>query len=205
MRSTYMRIGFYAEGEGPHMDIARHLVDSAHKHMPDVGVVLLTDEKTKAPWGLEAIRIAGDMPMGIRRVMHYTMPGDWLFLDTDVVFRKDIRSVFEKPFDVAVASRDGTYMEGSQYAELMPYNFGVVFSRNPEFWKTMLPEMKKLSPEYQRWGGEQLLMGMLVKAGLFKVEVLPSAYNFTPEKRDEDMSRVAIAHYKGPRKAWITT
>lgn len=173
--------------------------------MPDVELALLTDDKTPAFDGIEAIRIGGDVPMGVRRMMHYAMPGEWLFLDTDVVFRKDVRHVFDKPFDVAVATRDGTYMQGTQYAELMPYNTGVVFSRNPEFWKKLVPELRKLSPDYQRWGGEQMLIGMLVKAGIFQTEILPSAYNFTPEKRDEDVSHAAILHLKGPRKAWITT
>lgn len=200
-----MRIAFYAEGEGPHLDIAKHLIASAKQHMPGVQICLLTDEKTPALEGAEAIRIPGDMPMGVRRVMHYCMPGEWLFLDTDVVFRKDVRDVFERDFDVALASRDGTYMEGSKYAELMPYNFGVVFSRNPCFWQTVLPELKKLSPDFQRWGGEQMLTCVLAQTGKFKAEILPSAYNFTPEKQDDDLSHVAIAHYKGARKAWITT
>lgn len=201
-----VRLGFYAQGEGPHLLIAKHLIASAAKHMPDVSVFQLTDGATPCLAGAEAIRIAEPMPMGVRRLTHYTrLPGDWLFVDTDVLIYRDVREVFEKPFDVAIASRDGTYMEGTQYARLMPYNFGVVFSRCPKFWEALLPLLKRLPAEAQEWGGEQRLMCEMAKRSPFKVEILSSAYNFTPHKQDDDLSHVAIAHFKGLRKAWITT
>jgi hypothetical protein len=203
-----LRVGFYAEGSGPHLAIAKHLIASVRKHMPDVEIAMLTDGVTEAPMGVEAIRIAEDMPMGVRRLTHYSrLKGDWVFVDTDVVFRKDVSDVFAKPFDVAVASREGTYMAGTQYAELMPYNFGVVFSKNPEFWGMLLPHLRKMSPEEQRWGGEQLLTCQLIhqQDSCFSVEILPSAYNFTPYRQEDDVSHAAILHLKGARKGWITT
>lgn len=202
-----MRIGFFAQGEGPHLHIAKHLIESARRLMPEVELYLLTDGQTSIE-GVEAIRIAEDMPMGVRRVQHYaTLEGDWVFLDTDVVFKRDVRHVFQQAFDVAIASREGTYMHGTKYAEIMPYNFGVVFSRCPKFWETLLRHLKTLPPEFQEWGGEQRLMCEMVrtKGCPFDVRILSSAYNFTPHKEHDDMSHVFVAHYKGPRKAWITT
>jgi hypothetical protein len=199
-----VRIGFFTQGQGPHTDIAKHLIASARKHMPHVDLVQLTDESTPRLEGVKAIRIAGEMPMGVRRLSHYaTLEGEWVFLDTDVIFRKDVREVFEKPFDVAVVSREGTYMDGTEYAKVMPYNFGVVFSRSPRFWRMVLTGVRTLPKQLQEWGGEQLVTCELAKRKDFHVEVLPSAYNFTPEKRDEDVSHAAIIHGKGGRKVWL--
>lgn len=201
-----MRLGFYAQGQGPHLDIAKHLIASARKVMPNVDLVQLTDDKTPRLEGVKAIRIAGEMPMGVRRVSHYaTLEGEWVFLDTDVIFRKSVEDVFKKAFDVAVVSREGTYMHGSDYAKAMPYNFGVVFSRSPRYWRTVLSGLRTLPKELQEWGGEQLVTCELARRKDFNVEVLPSGYNFTPEKREDDVSGAAILHLKGPRKAWITT
>lgn len=200
-----MKIGFFATGEGPHLDIAKHLVASAQKHMPEVPVVFLTDETTQFP-GVEVIRLPGKMPMGVRRLTHYSkLEGEWLFTDTDLLFRKDVRPVFDKPFDVALATREGTVWHGSDYAKTYPYNTGVIFSRNRQFWRMALRGLFALPETMQEWGGEQYVTGALAQRKDFKVEILPSSYNFTPETRDEDVSHAHILHLKGPRKAWITT
>ncbi len=201
-----MRIGFFVTGEGPHLEIAKHLISSAHKVMPDVPIFQLTDTETPILRGAEGIRVGGEMPMGVRRLTHYTrLNGDWLFLDTDVLFKRDVRSVFDKPFDVAVVSREGTYMHGTEYAKAMPYNFGVMFSRSPKFWQVVLKGLQTLPPQMREWEGEQMVTCALAQRPDFKVEVLPSAYNFTPGRREDDVSHVSILHLKGPRKAWITT
>src|SRR6185369_4637862 len=104
--------------------MAKHLIASAKTHMPDVPVFHLTDGKCPAVG--EVIRIDGEMPMGVRRLSHYArLSGEWLVVDTDVVFREDVSQIFEKPFDVALCSRKGTYMDGTRYATRMPYSFGV--------------------------------------------------------------------------------
>jgi hypothetical protein len=201
-----VKIGFYAQGEGPHLDIAKHLIASVKAVMPDVEVFQLTDEKTPCLEGAEALRISGEMPMGVRRLSHYAaLQGDWCLVDSDVVFRKDVRDVFWKSFDVALVSRDGTYMAGTDYAAAMPYNFGVVFSRSPRFWRMALSGLKTLPVKLQEWEGEQFVTCELAKRNDFKVEILPCRYNFTPHKKTDDVSEVSILHFKGPRKAWITT
>lgn len=200
--SGAMRLGFYAQGKGEHLDMAKHLIASSKRFMPDVPIYQLTDGETPCLEGAEALRIAGDIPMGVRRLMHYDREGDWLFVDTDVVIHKDVRHVFERDFDVAMASRVGTYMEGAPYTKANPYNFGVVFSRNPECWRKLVPILKTMEPQWQRWGGEQLLACQLGVG--YKLEVLPCWYNFTPEKQTDSLTAAYIVHYKGPRKAWIT-
>lgn len=203
-----MKIGFYAQGDGPHLEMAKYCVESAKDHMPFVKVYHLTDGVTPDVKGSIPIRIPQRLPMGVRRLSHYAgLEGEWCFVDSDVIFQEDVSSVFEKPFDVALASREGTYMEGTDYAEHQPYNFGVVFSKNPKYWRAILPLLMEMPLEKQHWGGEQELCNELALQALstFSVEILPSRYNFTPKRRDTDVSDKAIVHYKGQRKAWITT
>lgn len=195
-----MQIGFFVESKG--LDFAKLLVESARKTMPDVSVFQLTNGECEAV--AEPIRIPGKMPMGIRRLTHYSrLEGDWVFVDSDVLFLKDVRHVFDRKFDVAMADRKGTIWEKSEYAKVMPHNFGVVFSRSPKFWRVALEYLKRLPPDLQEWEGEQLVANRMAEHPGFKFEVLPSSYNFTPGKETDDMSKVHIAHYKGRRKAWI--
>lgn len=198
-----MNVGFFVQGD-EHLPITKYLLESCKKSCPEAPVFQLTDEKTAAV--AEPIRIPGDMPMGVRRVSHYAaLEGDWLFVDTDILIKRDVSHVFDEPFDLAVASREGTYMHGSSYSESNPYNFGVVFSRNREPWKLLLKHLREMDTQYQNWGGEQLLLGALVKSCRYKTKVLSSSYNFTPLTRDEDLSDKHIIHLKGPRKQWIST
>ena len=197
-----MKIGFFCQRESD-FPLVEYLVASANKVMPGVPVYHLTNGTCKA-FG-EAIRISGDMPMGVRRLTHYSrLEGDWVLVDTDVTFRKDVRSVFDRPFDVALASRVGTIWDGSEYAKQMPHNFGVVFSKGPKFWLKALDLLKMLPPRFQEWEGEQRVTCLLADHPDFAVEILPSSYNFTPAEKGDDMSHVHIAHWKGPRKAWIS-
>lgn len=197
-----MRIGFFVQDEGIHWDCARYLIESVRRTMPAVEVFQLTNDSCPVVPGSQAIRIPGLMPMGLRRIQHYSqLEGEWCFCDTDVLFMEDVRDVFGANFDVAVSSRDGSGLEGSKYAKDFPYNFGVVFSRSPEFWKTALKAMKMLPPAMQEWEGEQWVTGKMVNSGRFPVKVLPRAYNFTPE--GGDYAGAKILHMKGPRKKLI--
>lgn len=197
-----MRIGFFVQGEGPHLDIAKYLVKSCQSVMPDVPVYQLTDEKTPAV--AEAIRLSGDMPMAVRRITHHaSLEGDWAFLDTDCVVRKDLRHVFEDDFEIALTDRKGSIWEKSPYGMVMPYNMGVTFSRGPEFWAKVLGYLKTLPEKYQEWEGDQRVVCEMAMAG-YPAKVLPGRiYNFTPEKRTDPVSHAAILHFKGPRKQWL--
>jgi hypothetical protein len=198
-----VKVGFFLQG--PHlMPLAESLVWSIRKAMPDVHIAHLTDGECPPLPGTETIRIPEDMPMGVRRVTHYTrLEGDWCFCGVDVLFRKDVRSVFEKPFDVALASRKGTVWERSPYSVLQPYNFDILFSRSPKFWEAALKMMKQLPLELQDNGAEQLITNLLAVSDLFDVEIISSAYNFTPKNLTDDVGDVSILHLKGGRKAWI--
>jgi hypothetical protein len=198
-----MNVGFFLQG--PHLiPLAETLLWSIRRVMPDVHIAHLTDGECPALPGTETIRIPEKMPMGIRRVTHYTrLEGDWCFCGVDVLFRKDVREVFDRPFDVALASRKGTVWGKSHYAALQPYNFDVLFSRSPDFWKAALKMMKICPEALQDNGAEQLITCLLTESELFNVEILSSGYNFTPKNMTDDLDHASILHLKGQRKAWI--
>jgi hypothetical protein len=199
-----MRVGFFVQGVGPHLDIGKYLVASCKRVMPDVQVFQLTDEKTPVLDGAECIRIDGVMPMAVRRMTHHSrLEGEWLFVDTDCVIRKDVRPVFEEDFEIAVTDRKGSMWEKTPYGMVMPYNMGVTFSRSPSFWGEALKYLKTLPEKFQEWEGDQRVVCEMVRAG-FPVKVLPGkVYNYTPEVRGDKALQASILHMKGPRKSWI--
>lgn len=206
-----MRVGFFFQDNGPKsdgvLDIAENLLDSVKKSMPGVEVHQLTDGDSRILDGVDGFhRMRGVVPMGVRRMSHYAeLDGDWLFVDTDVVVRQDVRDVFDSAFDVALTDRVGTYMEGTPYANVMPYNFGVIFSRSKAFWESAREYLLMLPAKYQEWEGEQRVIAHMMTLGLgFNVKVLPGLkYNFPPLSGSEDVEHAAIVHYKGAAKRFI--
>lgn len=205
-----MKVGFfYQDGQNSDglLDIASNLLDSVSKVMPGVEVHQLTDGESRILDGVDGFhRLRGTFPMGVRRMSHYAeLDGDWMFVDTDVVVRRDVRDVFDSAFDVALTDRVGTYMEGTPYANVMPYNFGVIFSRSKAFWATAREYLLMLPPKYQEWEGEQRVIAHMMTLGLgFNVKVLPGLkYNFPPLSGAESLEHASIVHFKGNAKRFI--
>ncbi len=151
-------------------------------------------------------------PVALNSLEAYAISGsgDWLFVDTDVEFRSDVRHVFEDPdtdFDIAVATREGTYTDqrDQRWSEKhgMPVNKGAVFSRSPAFWKACADYLRTLSEDKQAWMGDQIAVNHVIASGQFKVKVLPNSYNYPPKSKTDDVSGKHILHFKGPsRKQW---
>ena len=196
-----MKIGFYSTGKGSHVDMAKGMIASVKRHMPDIPLFHLTDGDTEALG--EPIRLAEPKPLALNRITHYSrLIGDWLLVDTDIIFNRDVREVFNQPFDVAFAERD----EKNDYCTAMPYNLGVVFSRNWQFWADIVPAVQGLPPKLQEWEGGQLASGWYATRDWcpYKILKLPAEYNYCPKSKDEDVSGKAIVHYKGRRpKRWL--
>ena len=200
-----MRVGFFVQGDGVHWDVAKTLLSSCRKAMPDVEIVQLTDGKTPAHEGVSVVRMAGDMPMAVRRMsLQGMLSGDWLFIDTDCVIRKDVRHVFDdKDFGVALTDRVGSLVGEGPYGKKMPYNIGVVFSRDPSFWGEVVKNLVELPAKAQEWEGDQWVVAEMVRAG-WPVKVIPGRiYNFTPELGHESVDHASIVHFKWRRKEWI--
>lgn len=184
------------------------MIASARKVMPDVPIFQFTDYHSPIVDGVDMhVRIGGNLPMAVRRVEHHaSCHGDWCFVDSDVIFQKDVRDVFEEPFDVALTDRVGTYMEGTDYAKSQPYNMGVTFSRNPDFWKEVGGRLMSLPENYQEWEGDQIVVCDMAEnqETPFDIVIIPGkTYNFTPKYEHEDYSHASIVHFKGKRKGWL--
>lgn len=204
MAQEAMRLGFYAEGEGPWLDQAKIMLESARRVMPGIEVYHLTNMDTREV-GAPQIRFEGEMPLATKRITMYSaLEGSWCLVDTDIIFQRDIRHVEAEPFDVAVVERSPE-SANCDYGRIIPYNLGVVFSRSRKFWKSLIPCLKKLPPKLQEWDGGQFVMSYAITDPKcpFKVKVLPAGYNWTPKTKDEDVSEHHIVHYKGKRKAWM--
>jgi lipopolysaccharide biosynthesis glycosyltransferase len=184
--------------------------------MPDVAVVQFTDEKTPPVDGAFEVIRGKRRPMALMRFWHQSqVKGDWLFVDTDVVFQRDVRSVFDQPFDIAVTVRDWPHLKrASGFAERMPFNAGVVFSRTRKFWSRAYKRLLEMPVELHDFMGHQQVICDLVTEKRFHVAyVKGSRYNCPPyidggkPGGDPDLSaameqQAAILHYKGPvRKA----
>lgn len=202
-----MRIGFFCMSES-HLSMAALMLESVRTSMPGVEVHHLTDDKCRSLEGVDDVhRLGGDIPMAVRRMTHNaSCEGDWLFVDSDVIFQQDVRNVFDEQFDVALTDRIGTITYEIEYAKAMPYNLGVAFSRSSAFWKRVLYHLRTLSPKYQQWEGDQLVICEMIKQRVssdFKVKILPGRmYNYPP-KFAGDGKHAAIVHYKGHRKQWL--
>lgn len=205
-----MTVGFFhvSRGVTPHAQLAKRLIASVRTCMPDVPIVHFTDPETRAMAGVDDVRRQPSGPIALGCLDAYAAAGDgdWLFVDTDVLVQRDVRWIFDRPFDIAVASREGTLVDqdhGTKCIASMPYNKGAVFSRSSAFWTAAADRLRTLSAKRQEWMGDQVAMCDVIASGRFHIEVLPARYNYPPKDQD-DVHDKAILHFKGRRrKAWM--
>lgn len=195
-----MKVGIYMVGSPPgHAEMGALAAKVAKHVMPGIEVWHLTDTDTKPIDGCKLSRTERNVPLAVFRMQHHQVPGEWLFIDSDVLVTKDVSKVFADDFDIALADRvDGDGAKGFKEWEEMPHNMGVVFSRSPAFWKAVETELKTYDSRQQEWMGDQLAVCRLLSN--WKAKILPGSYNFPPFFPDQI---APITHYKGRRKAWL--
>lgn len=188
---------------------AKHMVRSVREHMDGVPVIHFTDDRSRPIEGVDAVERRSKAPMAQLRMQHHAgVRGDWLFVDTDVLFQQDVRSVFRKDFEIAVADRDWTHLKpAAGFTEEMPFNMGVVFSRCPLFWFEIEARLATLPKPERRWMGDQQVFCDVIGEGKYHVATISgSRYNFPPSLDDTDTAsqaleqQAAIIHFKGPRR-----
>lgn len=187
---------------------AQALIASARRVMPTCQIVHFTDDISPSVEGVdETIRLMGEPMARLRMRHHASVTGNWVFVDTDVVFQADVQSVFTTDFDIAVADRDWEHVKAAAgFTDRMPFNMGVVFSRTHSFWAECYARVRQLEKPQQRWMGDQEVFCELIEEGRFTVHQLPgSVYNFPPSLDDNDVSRAieakaAIVHFKGAQR-----
>lgn len=208
-----MTVGFFYVdvGTDESKDVAvcaAALVRSVRQTMPGVEVVHLTDPDTTPITGVDAVRRVDPEPMALMRFRHQSrVDGDWLFVDSDVLFQRDVRTVFDRAFDVAVTTRNWPHLRAAVgFTDRMPFNTGVVFSRSRAFWHEAVARLKQLSPDAQAFMGHQEVICDMVAEGRYHVKTLKgSHYNCPPAMRSTDdfirgeamVRKAAIVHYKG--------
>jgi hypothetical protein len=195
----------------------RLLVRSVHKSMRGVKVVHFTDLTSRPIKGVDDVRRKPSEPMALLRMRHHAgVTGEWVFVDTDVCVRRSVQHVFEKPFDIALTTRNWHHLkQANGFAERMPYNTGVVFSRCPAFWGEVYTRLRREDDEAQHWMGDQQVIGDMAESDTCRYgirKVWGSKYNFPPAVGKDDnhalslkmQQDAAILHYKGPaRKAMM--
>lgn len=188
-------------------DYAPLMVKSVRRHMGEYRIVQLTDFDSPAMEGAdEVIRRYRDpdLPIFAFRTEHFANCPytEWLALDADVLVMRGVEDVWERKFDVALTTRrKGACWDtnGTNIARSMPFNTGVIFSRNPQFWHKCLGRMKYEEKLY----ADQLAVAAVAESLEFHVLVLPGdEFNWTPYAQDEE-SQARIWHYKGKRKDWM--
>ena len=204
---------FYADLGNKEIETAALLMIASVKEvMPDAHFVQFTNMTSPVlPYMSEVVR-KEPQQLGFMeaRIDHFaSYPHEqMLFLDPDIIMQKDVWDVFDTKFDVALTDRGGkpVMMGDKDISIAMPHNTGVMFSVGNAFWRRVSVEMKKMSRDDKDWFGDQIAVGRVVKAKIFDVKVLDgSMYNYTPLSKEEDVSEKYIVHYKGKRKAWMST
>lgn len=183
------------------------MVASVLKAMPGAEIIQLTDEATPKVKGVNSVvRKHYDGNLMTFRMEHLSaLDGEWITLDTDVIVKKDLREVFNQEFDVALTRRYGQIFDqdGIDIVQSMPYNTGVMFSRNKVFWKNAAKILYMMPESAHKWWGDQLSVRIAVERGGFKVlELDCDSYNYTP-KDQKDNKPAYVYHYKGNRKEWM--
>lgn len=191
-------------GQDDARTMAEIMVHSVRQAMPSAEIVQLADEKTPMVVGVDTVivrRMQAPWLM-LYRLEHFkNLPeGDWMFIDTDAVVQRDVSGVFEKPFDVALTRRVGPiFVNGKDIVPDMPYNTGVMFSRNPAFWSDCYDYCASLPDKQKHWWGDQQAVRVVKESGKYQVrELTCDEYNYSPSSADEDVTGRYVVHYKGP-------
>jgi len=192
---------------GKDVDMPTKMVASVKEVMPTANIVQLSDMNTPIIKGVNTIiRKEYNGLIMVFRLEHLaSLRGHWVTLDTDMIIKKDLSHVFNQDFDVALTRRYGVIMdaEGNDVVKLMPYNAGVMFSKNHEFWIEALNKLKSLDRKAHEWYGDQLAIKLMADTDNYKVlELSCDEYNYTPKDKEERKD-VYVYHFKGQRKDWM--
>jgi len=214
-----MRVGFFSvfRRDPQHYVHAGLLLNSIRRTMPGVEVTHFTDQTSPPVTGVDEVRrLPNGKMLGVRLAHYAQAEGNWLLVDTDVLIRRDVRDVFEQPFDIALSDRNWPWLPQSpEILTTMPYNTGVAFSRSKAFWQEVWHRWIALPEAQQDWFSEQRVVWSVIAAqstnfvgsdGRFLLKILPGTqYNCPvrgPAPHEEEQA-AKILHFKGNRKGWM--
>lgn len=192
-----MIVAFMSVGESPRYALS--MLKSVRQTMPNIDVLHLTDEDTPQIPGTSTVRLPNTYDnLTIFRMYHLSqLSEDALCLDTDVVVCRSVKLIFDLEFDVGLTYRTEKVVDpnGVDITKLMPYNTGVLFCRNPAFWKASF-ELGR--DKGAGWYTDQLAVAAVARSNHFNILKLHcDNFNYKPKSADDDLSCRYIVHYKG--------
>lgn len=189
--------------------VAELMIASVRRAMPSVEIVQMTDTATLGLSADVVLRKAFNHRHWVPWLMEFLseLPGEVLFLDSDVIVQRDLAPLFLTKSDVVVTYRGPKVMEGRQ----MPFLFGVVASSTPELWLEVRDRVLAMpNEEDQGWWGQQLaIFDMWMEEqngrGKWKIASVPcDQYNYVPKSLEDTPADKWVLHFKGPkRKPWM--
>ena len=186
---------------------AEKMVQSARKACKNAQIIQLSDEHTQIVKDVDkVVRKPYNGKLMLFRMQHLAdLRGEWVNLDTDIIVKKDLADVFNLDFDVALTKRESPILDsnGFDITTIMPYNGGVIFSRNHLFWQDALRKIESLNHEQHDWWGDQVAIKLVADTNYYNIVELPcDEYNYTPSNAEERKD-VYVYHFKGQRKDWM--
>lgn len=189
--------------------VAELMIASVRRSMPGVKVVQMADPATPALPVDEVMRKPFNHNFWVPWLVEFLseIPGEVLFLDSDVIVQRDLSPMFLAKADVVVTYRGPKVMEGRQ----MPFLFGVVASSTPELWLEVRDRVLAMpNEEDQGWWGQQLAIFDMWQEekngrGKWKIASVPcDPYNYVPKSPTDTPADKWVLHFKGPkRKPWM--
>jgi hypothetical protein len=189
---------------GNHPLLARAMLESLRRWMPDAQVVQHSDDATHPVPGVDEVwrdPIIGPdtIPWHFRHMGELTgeRPGGVLLVEADSYFLEPVEDVFAGDFDVAlcrIPDRRG-----------IVYSGGVAFCKRKavNFWQAAHRIYVNL-PNPDGWEDAQLVLNLAVReSGVKLLELDHARYNRLPGGAEDTCSGAAIVHYRGARKAWM--
>jgi len=182
---------------GPDITQAQMAVNSARAHGMECTVLTDADSPhVEGAWRKEIPREwEGIMHYRAHAYAAYNKPG--IYLDTDMLIRRDLSPIMELDFDVALTKRSHKIItsNGVDVGKLMPYNGGFVAVQDPTFWPEVADRMDGYDPEHQKWYGDQMALVEAAK-GRNIIELPTKLYNRIVKKVDLDVSAAWVLHFK---------
>ena len=187
-----------------------HLMVQSVKSVLKCPVIQLSDLKTPQVAGTdEVVRLPMKIPLMLYRLKHLAQCpySKWVTFDTDIIVKRDLDDVWDRSFDVCLTQRmEGKCLDpnGVDIAPRMPFNTGVMLSREPQFWREAQAWLRLQPTTYLHWWGDQLAVAEIAGRDTYHVLNLPGKeFNWSPTTKEET-STARVVHYKGQnRKAWM--
>lgn len=228
-----MRVVYWLRGEA-FVELARLSIASIRKACPDARIHTWTDEPNSTPAIADAARhvlqpgrpaMVANLDAQIDALNYFDRGERVLFLDADVLVRRDFPWSLLPDLYVTWRSHVNHDPALEDFCRTQPYNYGVVGCINvpqiQEAFYWMRARILQMNARNQAWHGNQLALAELVGAPPTEgqadkdvrvrwslndrgtalcVRQLPcDIWNYTPEGI-EDVSRRAAIHLKGDRK-----